>query len=195
MVPRIGRLSTLPSTARDYVRLSGSLFFNITHQLAMVLATRGCRGSSDKPESRVSPCGANCLPRHLEPRLCGNGGTARRHVRAVFGHQGHEGLQGFVPKRGACPPSIIFDYIDHLALTQGFTYLNNLKYSLTPLAFAMLACLPSLFVNARVCSKPSTGAQPRNEPSSKGKQKLGRNFFFGPRRGEGEGRGAGRCAG
>ena len=31
-------------TARDYVRLSGSLFSNTTHQLSMVLATRGCRG-------------------------------------------------------------------------------------------------------------------------------------------------------
>ena len=44
LVPPIGRLSTLPSTARDYVRLSGSLFSNTTHQLSMVLATRGCRG-------------------------------------------------------------------------------------------------------------------------------------------------------
>ena len=42
--PPIGRLSTLPSTARDYVRLSGSLVSNTTHQLSMVLATRGCRG-------------------------------------------------------------------------------------------------------------------------------------------------------
>ena len=48
-------------------------------------------------------------------------------MRAVFGHQGHEGLQGFVPKRGACPPLIISDYIDHLALTQGFTYLKQPK--------------------------------------------------------------------
>ena len=88
-------------------------------------------------------------------------------MRAVFGHQGHEGLQGFVPKRGACPPLIISDYIDHLALTQGFTYLNNLKYSFTSLALAMLACLPSLFVDARVCSKPSVGSQPRNELPSK----------------------------
>ena len=85
-------------------------------------------------------------------------------MRAVFGHQGPEGLQGFVPKRGACPPLIISDYIDHLALAQGFTYLNNLKYSLTSLALAVLACLPSLFVNARLCSKTSTGAQTRNEP-------------------------------
>ena len=81
----------------------------------------GVVGGSDKPRLRVSPRGANCLSRHLEPRLCGNGGTARRHVRAVFGHQGHEGLQGFVPKHGACPPLITSDYIDHLALTQGFT--------------------------------------------------------------------------
>ena len=119
---------------------------------------------SNKPESRVSSGGANCLPRHLEPRLCGIGGTTRRHVRALFGHQGPEGLQGFVPKRGACPPLIISYYIDHLALTQGFTYVNNLKYSLTSLALAMLACFPSLFVNARVRSKSSIGAQPRNEP-------------------------------
>ena len=61
----------------------------------------------------------------------------------------------------------ISDYIDHLALTEGFTYLNNVKYSLTSLALAMLACLPSLFVNARVWGKPSTGVQPRNEPPSK----------------------------
>ena len=46
---------------------------------------------------------------------------------------------GFVPKRGACPPLILFDYIDHLALTQGFTYLNNPKYSWTSLALAILA--------------------------------------------------------
>ena len=44
VVPPIGRLSTLPSTARDYVRLSGSLFSNTTHQLSMVLSTRRCRG-------------------------------------------------------------------------------------------------------------------------------------------------------
>ena len=31
----------LPSTARDYVRLSGNLFSNTTHQLSMLLATRG----------------------------------------------------------------------------------------------------------------------------------------------------------
>ena len=43
VVPSIGRLSTLPSTARDYVRLSGSLFSNTSHQLSMLLATRGCR--------------------------------------------------------------------------------------------------------------------------------------------------------
>ena len=55
-------------------------------------------------------------------------------------------------KRGACSPLIISEYIDHLALTKEYTYLNNLKYSLTSLAFAMLACLPSLFVNARVRS-------------------------------------------
>ena len=72
-----------------------------------------------------------------------------------------------MPKRGACTPLIISDYIDHLALTQVFTYLNNLKYSLTSLALAMLSCLPSLFVNARLCSTPSIGAQPRNEPPSK----------------------------
>ena len=124
-------------------------------------------GGSDKPDSRVSPRGANCLPWHLEPRLCGNGGTTRRQVRAVFGHQGHEGLQGFVPKRGACPPLIISDYIDHLELTQGFTYLNSLKYSLASLALAMLACLPSLFVNAKVCSRPCRGAQPINKSPSK----------------------------
>ena len=63
-----------------------------------------------------------------------------------------------MPTRGACPPLIISDYIAHFALTQGFTYLNNLKYMLTSLALAMLACLPSLFVNARGCSKPSIGA-------------------------------------
>ena len=131
-------------------------------------------GGSDKPESRVVSRGANCLPRHLELRLCGNGGTTRRHVRAAFGHQGHKGLQGFVPKRGACPPLIISDYIDHLALTKGFTYLNNQKYSLTSLALTMLASLPSRFVNARVCSKPSTGAQPRNEPPSKETKKKNR---------------------
>ena len=68
-------------------------------------------GGSDEPESSVSSRGANCLPRHLGPRLCENGGTTRGHVRAVFGHQGHEGLQGFVPKRGACPPLIICDII------------------------------------------------------------------------------------
>ena len=73
----------------------------------------------------------------------------------------------FVPKRGACPPLIISDYIDHLALTQGFTHLNNLKHSLTSLALETLAFLPSLFVDKRACSKPSTGAQPRNEPPSK----------------------------
>ena len=80
-----------------------------------------------------------------------------------------------MPKRGASPPLIISDYIDHLALThlaltQGLTYINNLKYSLASLALAMLACLPGLFVNARVCSKPSTGAQPRNEPPRKEKK-------------------------
>ena len=42
--PPIGRLSTLPSTARDFVRLSESLFSNTAPQLSMVLATRGCRG-------------------------------------------------------------------------------------------------------------------------------------------------------
>ena len=86
-----------------------------------------------------------------------------------------------MPKRGACPPLIISDYVDRLALTQGFTYyLNNLKYSLTSLAFAMLACLPSLFVNARVCSKPSTGAQPRNESPSKEtvKKNISKKIFF-----------------
>ena len=90
-------------------------------------------------------------------------------MRAVFGHQGHEGLQGFVSERGACPPLIISDYVDHFALTQGFTYLNNLKYSLTSRALAILTCLPSFFVNARVCGKPSTGAQPRNESSKETK--------------------------
>ena len=145
-------------------------------------------GASDKPESRVSPRGANCVPRHLEPTLCGHVGTTRRHMRAVFGHQRHEGLQGFVPKRGVCPPLIISDYIDHLALTKGFTYPNNLKYSLTWLALAMLACLPSFFVNARVCSKPPTGAQPSNEPPSK-QTKRKKN---GPRGGAG---GVGRSAG
>ena len=69
-----------------------------------------------------------------------------------------------MPNRGAGPSLIIFDYIDRLALALGFTYLNNPKYSLTSLALAMLACLPSLFVNARVCGKSSSGAQPRNEP-------------------------------
>ena len=36
--------------------------------------------------------------------------------------KGHEGLQGFVPKSGACPPLIISDYkyVDQLTLTQGF---------------------------------------------------------------------------
>ena len=77
-------------------------------------------GGSDKPESRVSPRGVNCLPRHFEPRLCRNVETTRRLVRVVFGHQGHEGLQGFVPTRGASPPFIISDYIDHLALTKAF---------------------------------------------------------------------------
>ena len=43
VVPPIWRLSTLPSAARDYVRLSGSLFSNTTLQLSIVLATRGCR--------------------------------------------------------------------------------------------------------------------------------------------------------
>ena len=43
VVSPIGRLSTLQSTARDYVPLSGSLFSNTTHQLSMVLATRGRR--------------------------------------------------------------------------------------------------------------------------------------------------------
>ena len=37
-------LVPIPFTARDYVRLSGSLFSNTTHQLSLVLATRGCRG-------------------------------------------------------------------------------------------------------------------------------------------------------
>ena len=140
----------------------------------------GVVGGSDKLESRVSPRGVNCLPRHLQPRLCGNGRTTRRHVRAVLRHQGHGGLQGFVHKRGACPPLINSDYIDHLALTQGFTYSNNLKYSLASLALAMSACLPRLFVNARVSSKPPTDAQPRNEPPSeetKKEKKLEYRFF------------------
>ena len=94
----------------------------------------GVLGSSDIHESRVSPRGANCLQRHLEPGLYGNSGSTKRHVRAVFGHQGHEGLQCVVPKRGPCPPLIISYYIDHLALTQRFTYLNNLKYRFTSLA-------------------------------------------------------------
>ena len=127
----------------------------------------GVVGGSDKPESRVSPRGNNCLPGHPDPRLCGNGGTTRRHVRAVFGHQGHGGLQGFVHNRSACPPLIISNCIDHLAMTQGFTYLNNLKYSLTFLALALLACLPSLFVNERVRSKPSRCSKPKNEPPSR----------------------------
>ena len=77
-----------------------------------------------------------------------------------------------MPKRGACPPSIISDYIDHLVLTQGFTYLKNPKYSLPSLALAILACLPSLFVNARVCSKPSIAAQPEtNHQASKQSRK------------------------
>ena len=136
---------------------------------------------SEKPASGVSSRGANCLPRHLEPRLCGNGGTTRRHVRAVYGHQGHEGLQGFVPKRGACPPLIFSDYIDHLALTQRFTYLNNLKYRLTSLARAMLSCLPSLFVSARVCCKPSTGAEPKRTTmqGNKVKKNLEKNSILG----------------
>ena len=77
-----------------------------------------------------------------------------------------------MPERGACPPLNISDYIDHLALTQGFTYLNNLRYSLTSLALAMLACLQSLLVNARVCSKPSTRAsQEMNHQARKQSQK------------------------
>ena len=74
-----------------------------------------------------------------------------------------------MPKRGACPPLITSDYIDHLAFTQGFTFLlNNLKYSSTSLALAMLACFLSLFVNARVYSEPSLTAQPEtNHEASK----------------------------
>ena len=90
-----------------------------------------------------------------------------------------------MPKLGACPPLNISDYIDHLPLTQGFTYLNNLKYSLTSLALAMLACLPSLFVNARVCSKLPIGPRPRNGPPSKqtkkakNEKKNKKRFFSG----------------
>ena len=65
-----------------------------------------------------------------------------------------------MPKRGACPPLPFSDCIDHLALTQRFTYVNNREYSLKSLALAMLACLPRLFVNTSVCSKPSKAAQP-----------------------------------
>ena len=66
-----------------------------------------------------------------------------------------------MPKRGACPTLLVFfDYFDHLATTQGFTYVNNLKYSLTSLALALLASLPSLLVNARVCSKAFIATQP-----------------------------------
>ena len=92
-----------------------------------------------------------------------------------------------MPKRGACSPLVISDYIDHLALlTQGFTYLNNLKYSLKSLALAMLACLPSLFVNARVCSKPSIAAQPEtnhqaSKQSKKKRFKKIKNKKIGPR--------------
>ena len=100
----------------------------------------GCAGTVEQPGGSCAPC---------------------------LDIKGHEGLQGFVPKRGGCLPLFFSDYIDHLALTKGFTYLNNLKYSLTSLVFAMLARLTSLFVTSRVCSKPSTGAQPRNEPPSK----------------------------
>ena len=100
----------------------------------------GCAGTVEQPGGTCAPC---------------------------LDIKGHECLQGFVPKRGACLPLVAADYIDHLALTEGFTYLNNLKYSLTFLVFAMLACLTSLFVNSRVCSTPSTGAQPRNGPPSK----------------------------
>ena len=82
-----------------------------------------------------------------------------------------------MPKRGACPPLIISDYIDHLALTQRFTYLNNLKYTLTPLALALFACLPSLFVNARACSKPSIAAQPEtNQASTESKNKCSKKY-------------------
>ena len=77
---------------------------------------------------------------------------------------------GFVPKRGACPPLIISDDIDHLALTYGFTYLNNQKYSLTSLALAMLACLPSLFVNAVVCSR-GTAEKRTTKQANKAKKK------------------------
>ena len=44
VVPPIGRLSTLPSTARDHGRLSVSLLSNTTHPFSMVLVIRGCRG-------------------------------------------------------------------------------------------------------------------------------------------------------
>ena len=77
-----------------------------------------------------------------------------------------------MPKRGACPPLIIPDCIDHLVLKQGLTYVNNLNYSLTSLALAMLACLPSLCVNASVCGKPSIAAQPEtNRKASKQRKK------------------------
>ena len=86
-------------------------------------------------------------------------------MRAVFGHQGHEGLQGFVPKRGACPPLINSDYIDYLCNDARIYIPKQLEVQFDNLALAMLACLPSL-----VCSETSTGAQPRNEPPSKGKK-------------------------
>ena len=100
--PPIERLSTLSSTARITSGCPGACSPTLSIKSRWYWQPGGVVGGSNKPESRVSPRGANCLPRHLEPRLCGNGGTTRRHVRAVFGHQGHEGLQGFVPKRGAC---------------------------------------------------------------------------------------------
>ena len=100
----------------------------------------GCAGTVEQPGGRCAPC--------LDIK-----GT--KADRVLF------------PSAALCPQLIFSDYIDHLALTQGFTYLNNLKYSLTPLALAKLASLPRLFVNARVCSKTSSGAQSRNEPPIK----------------------------
>ena len=84
-----------------------------------------------------------------------------------------------MPKRGACPQYIISDYINHLALTQGFTYPNNVKYSLTFLALAMLVCLPSLFVDARVCSRPYIAAQTKtNHQASKQSKKLQNIYIY-----------------
>ena len=77
-----------------------------------------------------------------------------------------------MPRHGAYSPFIISDYIDHLELTKAFFILNNLKYSLTSLALAILACLLSFFVNARVCSKPQTGySQETNHQARKQSKK------------------------